>query len=65
MPGIYTHNYIFRKAADVAAKSSGKSYLMKSIALLFASPEHKKAGLLGAIGPNIFDYIHPFKKGET
>jgi hypothetical protein len=65
MPGIYTHNYIFRKAADSALKSSGKSYLMKSVALLLSSPEHKKAGLLGAIGPNIFDYIHPLKKSET
>lgn len=64
MPGIYTHNYIFRKAAAGVSKSSGKSYLMKSISLLLSSPEHKKAGLLGAIGPNIFDYIHPFKKGE-
>lgn len=65
MPGIYTHNYIFRKAEDSITKSSGKSYLMKSISLFLSSPDHKKAGLLGAIGPNIFDYIHPFKKGES
>lgn len=64
MPGIYTHNYIFRKSFENVVKSSGKSYLMKSIALLLSSPDHKKAGLLGAIGPNIFDYIHPFKKGK-
>jgi len=65
MPGIYTHNYIFRKAEETVSKSSGKSYLMKSIALLLSSSEHKKSGLLGAIGPNIFDYIHPFKRGDT
>lgn len=65
MPGIYTHNYIFRKAAETAAKGGGRSYLMKSVALLLASPDHMKAGLLGAIGPNIFDYIHPFNRSET
>lgn len=65
MPGIYTHNYIFRKAAENVAKGSGRSYLMKSITLLLSSPEHLKAGLLGAIGPNIFDYIHPFRRGDA
>lgn len=62
MPGIYTHNYIFRKTAESIAKGSGRSYLMKSITILLSSPEHMKAGLMGAIGPNIFDYIHPFRK---
>ncbi|HPJ33505.1 MAG TPA: zinc dependent phospholipase C family protein [Spirochaetota bacterium] len=65
MPGIYTHNYIFRKALDSAVKGSGRSYLMKSIALMFSSPDHLKAGLTGAIGPNIFDYTNLFKTGGT
>lgn len=65
MPGIYTHNYIFRKAAENIKKGSSRSYLMKSITVLLSSPEHMKAGLLGAIGPNIFDYIHPFKHDEN
>ncbi len=65
MPGIYTHNYIFRKAAENIKKGSSRSYLMKSVSVLLSSPEHMKAGLFGAIGPNIFDYIHPFKHDET
>ncbi len=65
MPGIYTHNYIFRKVVEQVSKNRGKSYLMKSIEILLSSADHLKAGLFGAIGPNIFDYIHLFSKNET
>lgn len=58
MPGIYTHNYIFRKSVESILKSKSRSYLNRSLETLFSTPEHFKAGLFGSIGPNIFDYMN-------
>ncbi len=65
MPGIYTHNYIFRKSVEGILKNKNRSYLNRSIETLFATPEHFRAGLFGAIGPNIFDYMYIKPKTET
>lgn len=65
MPGIYTHNVIFKKALEAASKKSGSSYINKSIVSLFNSPEHLKAGLFGSIGPNIFDYMDLRYRGKN
>jgi len=65
MPGIYTHNYIFRKCVETILKNRNRSYINKSIETLFSTPEHFKAGLFGAIGPNIFDYMNLKPKGES
>jgi len=65
MPGIYTHNVIFKRALEAVAKKSGSSYIDKSVVSLFNSPEHKRAGLLGSIGPNIFDYMSIMYRGRS
>ncbi len=65
MPGIYTHNVIFKKALEAVAKKSSSSYIDKSIVSLFKSPEHERAGLFGSIGPNIFDYMDLRYKGKN
>jgi hypothetical protein len=57
MPGIVTHSRILKEAVQFLSQKEKKSYLLNSIATLFNSPEHLTAGLFGAIGPNIFDYI--------
>lgn len=57
MPGIYTHNVIFKRVLDTVSRKSSSSYLSKSIVSLFNSPEHMRAGLFGSIGPNLFDYM--------
>ncbi|MCL2154813.1 MAG: zinc dependent phospholipase C family protein [Leptospirales bacterium] len=64
MPGIYTHNYIFRKVVENIAKSKSKSFLNKNIEILFSTNEYFQAGLFGAIGPNIFDYMDIIRKGN-
>jgi len=63
MPGIYTHNYIFRKSVEGILKNKNRSYINRSIEALFSTPEHFRAGLFGAIGPDIFDYMNIFRKG--
>lgn len=65
MPGIYTHNVIFKKALEAVTKKSGSAYIDKSIVSLFNSPEHRKAGLFGSIGPNIFDYMDLRYRGKN
>lgn len=65
MPGIYTHNYIFRKCVDNISRNRSRSYIDRSIETLFSTPEHFKAGLFGAIGPNIFDYMYFMRKGDN
>ncbi len=57
MPGIYTHNVIFRKALERAEKNTKNGPLYKSITSFFSSESHLKSGLFGSIGPNIFDYM--------
>lgn len=64
MPGIYTHNYIFRKSVEGVIKNKNRSYINRSIETLFSTPDHFKAGLFGSIGPNIFDYMHIMRKGD-
>lgn len=65
MPGIYTHNYIFRRSVEGILKNKGRSYIDRSIETLFSTPEHFRAGLFGSIGPNIFDYMHLRRKGTS
>lgn len=65
MPGIYTHNYIFRKSVENILKTRNRSYISRSIETLYSTPEHFKAGLFGAIGPNIFDYMNIRQKDES
>ena len=65
MPGIYTHNYIFRKCVENILKNRNRSYINRSIETLYATPEHFKAGLFGAIGPNIFDYMNIMRRGDS
>lgn len=65
MPGIYTHNYIFRRCVENVLKNRSRSYINRSIETLYSTPEHFKAGLFGAIGPNIFDYMHFYRKGNS
>jgi len=65
MPGIYTHNYIFRKCVENIQKNRSRSYITRSIETLFSFPDHFKAGLFGSIGPNIFDYIQYFRSGSS
>ena len=57
MPGIITHNKIFKDSIKLLSTRKKKSYLLKSISSLFNSEEFITAGLFGSIGPNIFDYI--------
>lgn len=57
MPGIVTHSRVLKESINFLSKKEKKNYLLKSIEALFSSPEHCTAGLFGAIGPNIFDYI--------
>ena len=65
MPGIYTHNYIFRKCVENIQKNKSRSYITRSIETLFAYPDHFKAGLFGSIGPDIFDYMEYFHTGGS
>ncbi len=65
MPGVYTHNVIFRSALDLVSKSKTRTYLNRSIETLFSSPDHMKAGLFGAMGPNIFDYSEFISRGSV
>jgi hypothetical protein len=62
MPGIYTHNYIFRKAVENISKTKSKLFLNRNIEALFSTREYFQAGLFGAIGPNIFDYMDIVRK---
>lgn len=57
MPGIITHSRILKEAVRYLSQKDKKSYLLNSIAALFNTPDHLTAGLFGAIGPNIFDYL--------
>ncbi len=57
MPGIVTHNKIFKDTITQLAKKEKRGPLLKSIEALFETPVHFSAGLFGAIGPNIFDYL--------
>jgi hypothetical protein len=65
MPGIYTHNYIFRKCVENIQKNRNRSYITRSIEALFSTPDHFRAGMFGAIGPNIFDYMQYFRNGGS
>jgi hypothetical protein len=64
MPGIVTHSRILKEALQFLSQREKKSYLLNSIATLFNSPENLTAGLFGALGPDIFDYI-PRRNGHA
>ena len=57
MPAFVTHNKILKESIAYLAKKKRKSYLARSIEALFNSPEYLGAGLFGAMGPDIFDYL--------
>ncbi len=59
MPGIYTHNIIFRKTLKLAGNNVKKGMLYKSIESFFGSEQYLRAGLFGSLGPDIFDYLNP------
>jgi len=63
MPGIYTHNFIFRRSVENVIKNHGRSGMMRSLEILFSDREHMRAGYFGAIGPDIFDYMNIWSKG--
>ncbi len=63
MPGIVTHNRIFKESILFLKKKEKRNFLLNSINALFENPSHMTAGLFGTIGPNIFDYI-PFQSGN-
>lgn len=65
MPGIVTHNKIFKESIKYLSKKKKKNYLLKSIDSLFSSQENLTAGLFGSIGPNLFDYIPSRKKNDV
>lgn len=62
MPGIYTHNFIFRRAVENVARNRTRSGMMRSLEILFSNGDHLRAGLFGSIGPNIFDYMNIFNR---
>jgi hypothetical protein len=57
MPGIVTHSRVLKESILLLSKKDKKSYLLRSIETLFNTKRNFSAGLFGAIGPNIFDYI--------
>jgi hypothetical protein len=57
MPGIVTHSRVLKESILLLSKKDKKSYLLRSIQSLFNTTHNFNAGLFGAIGPNIFDYI--------
>ncbi|MBN2039866.1 MAG: zinc dependent phospholipase C family protein [Spirochaetes bacterium] len=61
MPGIITHYHVLTESINSLKKDKTKNSFIKSIEVLFNSVTFRKAGLFGAIGPNIFDYL-PFQK---
>ncbi len=60
MPGIITHNRILFESIEYLKNEKKKNSFSNSILSLFKSKSFLKAGLFGAIGPNIFDYL-PFR----
>jgi hypothetical protein len=57
MPGIVTHSRVLKESIQYLSRKDKRSYLLKSIETLFNTPENLRAGLFGAIGPDIFDHI--------
>jgi hypothetical protein len=63
MPGIITHNRVFIDSINYLKKEKQRNIYSKSIEILFKSEACAKAGLFGAIGPDIFNCL-PFKKNN-
>lgn len=63
MPGIYTHNFVFKRVVDNVLKNRGRSHMMRSLEILFSDKEHLRAGLFGAIGPDIFNFMKAYDRG--
>ena len=63
MPGIYTHNFIFKRVIDNVVRYRNRSHLMRSLEILFSDREHLRAGLFGSIGPDLFDYMNVYNRG--
>ncbi len=57
MPGIVTHNHIFRHSVKLLKSRKKRSYILNSLSALFNTTDFFTAALFGSIGPNIFDYI--------
>ncbi len=57
MPGIVTHNHIFKHSVKLLSSRKKRSYILNSLRALFKTSEFYNAALFGSLGPNIFDYI--------
>lgn len=57
MPGIITHSRLFHEALSSLHRTKDPSPYSRSIEALFSPPERRSAGLFGALGPDIFDYL--------
>ncbi len=65
MAGIYTHNVLFRKTLNLVRNNVKQGPIYKSIESFFASDQYLRAGLFGALGPDIFDYMDPILGKRT
>ena len=63
MPGIYTHNLLFKRVVDNVVRNRSRSHMMRALEIMFADKEHLRAGLFGAIGPDVFDYMSVYNRG--
>jgi hypothetical protein len=63
MPGIITHNRVFIDSINYLKKEKQKNIYAKSVEILFQSESRLRAGLFGAIGPDIFNPL-PFQKSN-
>ncbi|MCX7679584.1 MAG: zinc dependent phospholipase C family protein [Spirochaetes bacterium] len=64
MPGIITHAIAFLESLEYLERKKHKSFTRRSIKALYQQEVHLRAGLFGALGPNIFDY-NPFRKTKA
>jgi hypothetical protein len=64
MPGIITHNKLFKESIALLQKKKKRNYLLRSLQSLFSENERLTAALFGSIGPNIFDYLPKRSRGS-
>ncbi|HPO44219.1 MAG TPA: zinc dependent phospholipase C family protein [Spirochaetota bacterium] len=57
MPGIITHSRLFHESLSSLQRTKDPTPYNRSTQALFAPPERRRAGLFGALGPDIFDYL--------
>jgi len=64
MPGIITHNKLLKETILYLQKKKKKNYLLRSIQSLFSEKDRLTSALFGSIGPNIYDYIPKWSRGN-